>query len=93
LLLSLAAFFGARHNATASRPDAAAKTYVVPAEPKREAKKEVSVAPPRAETVIRVQVPHKKATVPAAPAPMPRRKRSTSPEMQNSPKSSGTIAK
>jgi hypothetical protein len=61
LLLSLAAFFGARHNATASRPDAAAKTYVVPAEPKREAKKEVSVAPPRAETVIRVQVPHKKS--------------------------------
>jgi hypothetical protein len=71
LLLSLAAFFGARHNATGSRPDAAAKTYVVPAEPKLEAKKEVSVAPPRAETVIKVHVPHKKATVPVAPAPLP----------------------
>jgi hypothetical protein len=61
LLVSGAAFFGARYGKTARVPDATAKTYVVPPEPK----KDVEVA--KTKTVVQLPVPV------AAPAPPDRK--------------------
>jgi len=58
LLVSGAAFFGARYGKTARVPDATAKTYVVPPQPKPETKRDIAVAK-NTNTVVFLPVPAK----------------------------------